>query len=334
MRQSDIIDRVAEIIKAAGVDASPENYEVCHRYVTRSDPKVCRAFERALAQSSRIDAQAFQVICDEAGPPPGQIDVTRHMANLDRQIATMIGAAEEAAGNAASYSASLTDGASHLGALNLGAEAAAVIGNLVAQTQSMSKRTALLEASLASASAELSEVRGDLEKARQESSTDALTSLPNRRTFDSKLAEAVEAAEASKQPLSLAFCDIDHFKKFNDNWGHKLGDEVLRYVAGRMANYFDPGGFPARFGGEEFVVLLPQHGPDQALATVRSFCEVLSSRVLKHRGDGREVGVITLSVGVATLRPQEEAKTLIERADEAIYAAKKAGRNRVEFASG
>jgi len=333
MRQSDIIERIGAIITRAGVDASPENYEVCHRYVTRSDPKVCRAFERALAESRHVDAQAFQAICDAAGPPPGQIDVARHMANLDKQIATMIGAAEEAAGNAASYSASLTDGATHLGALDLGADAAAIIGNLVAQTQSMAQRTATLEASLASASAELSEVRGDLEKARQESSTDALTSLPNRRTFDSKLAEAVAAAEASKQPLSLAFCDIDHFKKFNDNWGHKLGDEVLRYVASRMTNYFDPAGFPARFGGEEFVVLLPQHGPDEALASVRGFCEVLRSRVLKHRGDGREVGVITLSVGVATLRPREKAKALIERADEAMYAAKKAGRNRVEFAS-
>lgn len=334
MRQSDIIERVCAIIKGAGVDASPENYEVCHRYVTRSDPRVSAAFDRAFAQSKQIDARTFQEICDAAGPPPGQIDVARHMANLDQQIATMIGAAEEAAGDAASYSASLSDGATHLGALDLGTEAAVIIGNLLAQTQSMAKRTAVLEASLASASSELSEVRGDLEKAKHESSTDALTSLPNRRTFDSKLAEAVEAAEASKQPLSLAFCDIDHFKKFNDTWGHKLGDEVLRYVASRMASYFESAGFPARFGGEEFVVLLPEHGPDDALTSVRRFCEVLSSRVLKHRGDGKEVGVITLSVGVATLRPREQAKALIERADEAMYTAKKAGRNRVEFASG
>ena len=333
MRPSDIINKIGEIIADAGVDASPGNYELCHRYVTRSDPQVCAEFEKALAQPGGIDGATFQRISDLAGPPRGQIDVGRHMAHLDEQIAAMLGAATSAAGDAASYSASLKDGATNLDALHPGSDATAIIADLILQTRAMSQRTASLEASLESASMELSTVRADLEKARLESGTDALTSLPNRRTFDSKLVEAIAAASKSRQPLSLAFCDVDHFKKFNDTWGHKLGDKVLRYVASQIEKHFGASGFAARFGGEEFVVLLPScSGPD-AVHAAQDFCETLSGRVLKLRNDGQEIGRITVSVGVATLQSEETPKAFVERADEAMYAAKRAGRNRVVCAS-
>lgn len=333
MRQSDILDSISEIIVGSQVEAAPENYEICHRYVTRSDAQVCAAFERALAESSPIGAEAFQRIRETAGPPRGQIDVGKHMTNLDEQIAAVLGAASEAANDAASYSTSLTDGARSLGLLNVEPDAAVIIGNLISHTRSMSERVASLEAKLAGASSELSIVRDDLKRAKLESGTDALTSLPNRRTFDSRLAQAIEDALKARQPLSLAFCDVDHFKKFNDTWGHKLGDEVLRFVASQMVKHFGTSGLPARFGGEEFVVLLPQHTAQDATKTVNLFCQALGSRMLKLKTDGQEVGKITLSAGVATLQFEESPQALIGRADEAMYAAKKAGRNQVVCAT-
>jgi len=320
---------ISEIIVQAGVDASPENYEICHRYVTRSDLDVCANFEKALSESDPIDALTFQRLRDAAGPAQGKVDIADHMDNLDEQLKAMMSAASTAAGDAASYSASLTNGATNLGALNIGPDAAAIITDLISQTRSMSQRTASLEESLASASAELSTVRQDLEKAKVEGDTDALTALPNRRSFDNKLAEAIAKAEKLKQPLSLAFGDVDHFKKFNDTWGHKLGDEVLRYVASTMVKHFGSLGAPARFGGEEFVVLLPQRTMAEAEKMSQRFCERLSSRVLKTRTDGKDVGRITMSLGVATLQPGDTPAALIERADEAMYAAKHAGRNQV-----
>jgi diguanylate cyclase len=331
-RPSDIIERIREIILSAGIDASPENYELCHRFVTRSDKNVAKLFDEALAKGEPLRADTFQQIRDAAGPPHGQVDVARQMQILDEQIAVMLKAVAAATGDAAQYSSSLADGARDLDALSLGSEAKAVIANLVAQTRSMAQRTASLEASLASASAELSTVRGDLEKARRESDTDALTSLPNRRSFLGRLNQAVAAAAASHKPLALAFCDFDNFKKFNDEWGHSLGDEALRYVASQLGKHFEAPAVPARFGGEEFVVLLPQHDGGQAMESVQRFCETLSARVLKVRSDGREVGRITVSVGVATLQPGESPQALVERADEAMYAAKQAGRNRVMLA--
>lgn len=329
MRQAEVIKNIAEIILQAGIDAAPANYELCHRFVTRSDPLVCAEFEKALAESKFIDAATFQAILEGAGRERGHIDIALHMDNLDKQISTMIGAASTAAGDAATYSASLTKGATNLGALDPTSDAAAIISDLISQTRTMQQRTAALEENLAHASAELTSVRSDLAKAKVEGGTDALTSLPNRRTFDQKLAEAVEEAASTGRPLSLAFGDVDHFKKFNDTWGHKLGDEVLRYVAGTMVKHYGDLGFPARFGGEEFVVLLPKRTTAEAVKISQSFCERLGARALKTRTDGKEIGKITMSLGVATLKPDESPKDFVERADEAMYAAKKAGRNRV-----
>jgi diguanylate cyclase len=333
MRQSDVIDRVRDIILEISVDASPENYELCHRYVTRSDPAVVSAFEQALAIATPINAAAFQQIMDGAGPPRGQIDVARHMAQLDAQLATILGATSHAIEDAAGYSRSLSAGAEDLRSLDLGANAAALLADLETRTIAMAERAASLEANLHAASSELSALRGDLARAQHESGSDALTSLPNRRAFDSRLDDAIAVAQASRRPLSLAFCDVDHFKTFNDTWGHKLGDQVLRFVGSQMASLFGEIGLPARFGGEEFVVLLPNHGSADALEVVRRFCEAVSARILRQRSDGREIGRVTLSAGVATLRRGETATDFVERADATMYAAKQAGRNRVHVSS-
>ncbi len=329
MRQSDVIDRIREIILEASVDASPENYELCHRFVTRSDPAVVAAFDRAMAVRSPIDAATFQQIRDTAPPPRGQIDVAGHMVQLDAQLGRILGATSEAISDASSYSHSLNAGADHLRGLDPGSDAAELLADLLVRTIAMAERTAALESNLQAAGSELTSLKDDLSRAKLESGSDALTSLSNRRAFDSRLADAVAVAVATRSPLSLAFCDVDRFKTFNDSWGHKLGDQVLRFVGSQMVAIFGDAGLPARFGGDEFVVLLPNHGSADALEIVRRFCEVVSGRVLRTRSDGREIGTITLSAGVATLRRGETPTDFVERADAAMYAAKQAGRNRI-----
>jgi diguanylate cyclase len=333
VRQSDIIREISGIIIDASVEASPENYDICHRYITRSDSAVCVDFETALAKSNPLTAQAFGEIRDKAGPARGQIDAARFMRKVDEQLTAVVGAASDALGHTVDYGRSLDAGAADLKALDLDPRAEVIIANLAAQTTAAAERAARLEAGLIQASDELSALRQELEKAKRESSSDALTSLPNRRAFDSHLLDAICVAEAARQPLSLAFCDVDHFKNFNDTWGHSLGDQVLRFVGSQLASQFNDIGLPARFGGEEFVVLLPKLGLAEAFTAVSRFCDIIRARVLRVRSDGREIGYITLSAGITTLRRGEDASAFIERADAAMYAAKKAGRNRVVSAT-
>ena len=124
-------------------------------------------------------------------------------------------------------------------------------------------------------------------------------------------------------------CDIDHFKLFNDTWGHQTGDQVLRLVGHCLSENVKGRDTAARYGGEEFVVILRQTGLDSAVSLANQIRANVESKKLVKRSTGDILGTITISIGVAQLHPGESPSSLIERADTCLYAAKNAGRNRV-----
>ena len=185
--------------------------------------------------------------------------------------------------------------------------------------------------------AQLRSIMRELEKANRQLSTlstnDALTGLHNRRHLDNIFPELCAEARRTGQTLTLALVDADHFKTINDTWGHSFGDACLRFIAEMLTRHVKrPRDIAIRFGGEEFALLLP--GTDAAGA--RKVCETLLADIANTpltSPDGTEVR-ITLSAGIASLSAGESQNQLFERADEALYAAKKEGRNRVLFSEG
>jgi diguanylate cyclase (GGDEF)-like protein len=148
--------------------------------------------------------------------------------------------------------------------------------------------------------------------------TDSLTGVANRRTWDHELSRAAAAAKADGTPLTVAVIDLDHFKRYNDQRGHLAGDRVLRDTAARWAEYMDGRGFLARYGGEEFTVLMPHTTPDAA----EPLLELLRSSVADEQ---------TCSIGAAQWSRDEPPQQTTQRADQALYEAKRAGRNRIAF---
>jgi diguanylate cyclase (GGDEF)-like protein len=159
---------------------------------------------------------------------------------------------------------------------------------------------------------------------------DGLTGIANRRAFDTMLEQECNRARRAESPLSLLMIDIDRFKAFNDAFGHQAGDECLKQVASAIGTSgLRPGDFPARYGGEEFAVILPATSGETALTVANRLREAVERLALPHpKVPGR---VVTVSVGVASKSAPEEAApaALIASADEALYHAKRAGRNRV-----
>lgn len=186
-----------------------------------------------------------------------------------------------------------------------------------------------LERRLQEAQEAIRELRSRLARAERNATTDSLTGIANRRGFSELLHGAVAEAGRRRQALSLLMIDVDHFKAFNDRHGHHVGDHVLRLVATALAHL--PGGMKSasRFGGEEFAVLLPNIGIEEALVLAERTRALLGARRFIMRGTGEPLGQITVSVGVAELRPREAADHLVRRADAALYRAKRAGRDRV-----
>ena len=144
-----------------------------------------------------------------------------------------------------------------------------------------------------------------------------------------EVARACAAADAQGTTLSVAVLDIDHFKTFNDNWGHQTGDQVLRFVASVIGRVGAPPRFAARYGGEEFAMLFPRESSHQVERMLEEIRVEIGSRMLKRRSTNEDLGTITISSGFAERRPREPVHSAMERADRALYASKHAGRNRV-----
>lgn len=162
---------------------------------------------------------------------------------------------------------------------------------------------------------------------------DALTGLKNRRFFDEALQREQQIAQRSDTPLALLICDIDHFKGFNDRYGHDAGDMALRTVANIMLEHFRETDIPCRYGGEEFVVLMPGASPEDALNRAGALRQKVAARTISYQG--RDLDALTVSIGIASW--QGNAATpdnLLQAADKALYCAKQAGRNQVMVSAG
>jgi diguanylate cyclase (GGDEF)-like protein/PAS domain S-box-containing protein len=166
---------------------------------------------------------------------------------------------------------------------------------------------------------------------QQLSSIDGLTSIANRRYFDESLEREWRRAIRKKTELSLVMIDIDHFKSFNDTYGHLSGDECIKTVAQVLNSSVNrPGDLAARFGGEEFVVMLPDTAPDGALRVASMIRATIEALQITHGGSPNN-NYVTVSLGVATISPglENDSKELVFAADQALYVAKENGRNRV-----
>lgn len=209
-------------------------------------------------------------------------------------------------------------------------QADVVISFLLARNAEMQKESADLKARLEQSQRQVKELRAKLAEALDQGMRDPLTGLGNRRRFDLALAHEVAEAHRNGKNLSLVLCDLDHFKRINDRFGHQVGDSVLRLFAGLLLRNIKGRDTAVRFGGEEFALILPDtsaEGAKNVTENIRRDLEASDWRVTKTH---RPIGKVTASFGVAQLERHESAEQLIRKADTRLYTAKKSGRNRVE----
>jgi diguanylate cyclase len=174
---------------------------------------------------------------------------------------------------------------------------------------------------------EINVLQENLEVVRTESLTDPLTTLANRKFYEDSIKQFIEDADKNEAPLSVILADIDHFKKFNDTYGHLTGDQVLRLVAITLKQNIKGQDVAARYGGEEFVMLLPRTALMAAVTVADNVRRAVMGKELMRRSTGETLGRVTISLGVANWRKGDTLASLLERADACLYAAKHGGRN-------
>jgi diguanylate cyclase len=317
-------------IKALRQPATPRHFEVWYTYATGYNPSLNQTINEHLARNGTLtDAdvnQIFESYISSTRLTDRIDEVGSHVMGEIEQVMAMIGAA---AGNASIYTESLVEVAQKLGLASDAPAVRALVETLVQATKDMEKNNQTLEARLSASKQEITQLQQSLETVRHESLTDPLTSLANRKYFDQALANAIEQAKQTGEPLSMMMTDVDHFKKFNDSFGHLTGDQVLRLVAMSVKQNVKGQDTAARYGGEEFAVVLPNTVLRAAITVADHIRRAVMSKELMKRSTGEHLGRITISIGVATLQKGDTAQALIERADACLYAAKRNGRNRV-----
>jgi diguanylate cyclase len=169
--------------------------------------------------------------------------------------------------------------------------------------------------------------RVHLEEQRQKALIDPLTTLPNRAAWNERLEHEVSLWQKNGNKLLLSMIDLDHFKRINDNYGHLAGDKVLKIIANELRKRLRPGDFIARFGGEEFVLLIPNTSETEGIALLNKLRIAVEACPFHFKG---EPVTITLSMGITAFRIGERSESVIQRADQALYRAKSEGRNRIE----
>lgn len=204
----------------------------------------------------------------------------------------------------------------------------AIAKNIILETKAIATDSQSLKKQMETTASEIISLKKQLEGIKQAAKTDMLTGLLNRRGFDEAMHEALMNSDNRNRPLSIIMADIDHFKKVNDTHGHLIGDNVLKILSKLLKKQIKGKDTAARFGGEEFIIILPETSLKGAFAVAEQIRETLQAIRWTTKGSGKAIGTITISLGVAQYKVDDSVESLVSRADHALYAAKKSGRNK------
>ncbi len=325
-------DEVRALLARTGLPPEPETYELLYLHVKRMDAALSREIERAIA-AGKLSSETVKALR------------RAHLGDLaGAEVLALVEAAQESANHLAerldrghadlkAYDATIAAEDETLSVSRSTHELAELVQRLRRANAAMMAANRRLEADIQDATLETGRLLDRLETAERSARTDPLTGLLNRRGLMEALKRAQAAALERGTPLAVGLVDIDQFKRVNDQWGHAIGDEVLRCVGGHLQAHArklaGDAALAGRYGGEEFLVLLPGLPLQQAAAGLDACRANLARQVLRRADDGASLGRISFSAGVSQLRPDDCGDSLIDRADAALYAAKRTGRDRV-----
>ncbi len=312
------------------IPAYPRNYELWYTYAAGFNHALNKTINDIIRQRGKItNTEVLKVYDQFIAPTRIGERIDEVGGRLSQEISGVAGMIESSMANTAGYSSSLGEAKAALADAKDSAALESIVQGLLDVTHETEHANRTLEKQLADSRKQIADLQESLEAIRYESLVDDLTTLANRKHFEQSLERLVAEAEHSKTSFSLLFTDIDHFKKFNDTFGHQTGDQVLRLVALAVKQNIKGQDIACRFGGEEFAVLLPRTGVEASAVVAEHIREAVFSKELVKRSTGENLGRITISIGVAEWHPGDTAGSLVERADMCLYAAKNGGRNQV-----
>lgn len=333
-KANEIAAQVLERIRDEALAPTPELYELWYVYYAALNPEVTRAIDILVEGDQALTGEKCQEIHQRFLSDVAENERVKLAGDTIQKTIKTVGGAMSSVKNATSdYNTALEAVSGKLEGDEIDlVEAKAAINEVVSNTHNMMRENEKLEAELHKSTEVMQELQRDLEIVRKEALTDGLTNLANRKAFDSEIERIRQESLADDMTFCLVMMDIDHFKGFNDNYGHQVGDQVLRLVAQTLFEGVKGRDVVARYGGEEFAIILPTTELQSAAGLADSLRYAVAVKEIVNRNSGERLGRITLSGGAAEFVTGESVEDLIARADAALYTAKHNGRNQISSA--
>lgn len=330
-RRRALYEDIGSFLFAHDLDLTPVNFGLAYDYLTGNDHQIEKAVRAILSERGQLtNTAAEKIIAERHSNDVTAEGLSQMLGTVEDSLQKLSSLASESTSSAADYGTALQEQVRNL---NPAATKEPLVAALIGLTRTMVEKSRHIEQQMRESQKTTRSLQKNLEVARKAAEQDALTGLPNRRAFEARLKEEITGAQANGESLSVAICDIDHFKHVNDTHGHDTGDRVLKFVGSLLAKISNEKCHVARHGGEEFVMLFRGKTVGEACEIVDSTREDLASRNLVDRNSGERMDQISFSGGVADVFAYEDPRAALKAADRALYLAKEHGRNRIYMAA-
>ena len=328
---SEYLRMALPLLSKYRIPVTPQNFTVWFDYVAGRSSALCEMIDALIAKKAPINVEVTQDLYERFYGDSAQLGVIAAQERVESILSALFTSLSKADDEAVRYEQALSKCGDELDEDISVDQLGEIVSTLLKDTQKMNESSHTLHDNLVESKKEANELRAELEKVRAESKTDPMTGLLNRKGLDTELTALCNEPEFENQEHCLLIGDIDKFKSINDNYGHLFGDKVIKIVATALKKITKGKDLVARFGGEEFVMILPDTNLDGAAAVAENIRASLQNGRVYNPKSGEEIERITISLGVTPMGVGEAIETVIERADAALYRAKEGGRNRVEI---
>ena len=310
------------------IPPTPRNFTIWYNHVAGYNQALSDEIERLIQAGDPFTEEINEGLYWEFCANNDEHELRNLRQDLQRMLLTIIDEAASFSGQTEVYGNTISDTVTTLSDDVSVKEIRSVVNEVIEKTKIITLAGQATTEIIQDTTVELESLQKAFAEAKAETLQDFLTGIPNRKAFDEKLMTLAGQVTPEK-PLCLLMIDIDHFKQFNDQHGHMIGDEVLKFVARQIKNVIRGWDFLARYGGEEFTILLPDTSLQGAVSVATNIQRYFSEAMLKTGKTAKPLGKITVSTGIALYRAEETVDAFITRADQALYQAKYSGRNTV-----
>ncbi|GGB03153.1 diguanylate cyclase [Agarivorans gilvus] len=312
------------------IPATPNNYALWYLYVDDQNPELTAAIDEVINQYNTVPSTSSEQLYRNHIAKQNELDIEDTRLCLEAMATELSQTMFDTGSNASAFQSSIENNFARLHRIEEDGmpfdQVMGVVRSLIDDAASIRQNTDFFHAQLDKAKAEIENLKSQLKETAKDALFDALTGILNRRAFE---ADFKALLDSQPQGLCLILGDIDHFKVFNDNYGHLLGDQVLKIVAKRLNESCRDGIRAYRVGGEEFAIICPKSNLRTARHLAESIRRAVEKLSIKDRRSQQTIDNITCSFGIAEYNPVSQSIALIEAADKQLYEAKRLGRNRV-----